>query len=54
MNFDKNNRSSSSMMFTFIGNACGIFAGINGTRILTDPWIVDGVFEGSCFSQMDV
>ena len=35
------------LTFEFIGNACGIFRGKNGTRILCDPWIVDGVFEGS-------
>lgn len=35
------------LKFTFIGNACGIFTGKNGTRILCDPWIKDGVFEGS-------
>ena len=39
----------SSLKFQFIGNACGIFTGIEGTRILCDPWIVDGVFEGSWF-----
>jgi UDP-MurNAc hydroxylase len=33
--------------FTFIGNACGIFTGKKGTRILCDPWVVDGVFDGS-------
>jgi len=35
------------MKFTFIANACGIFTGSAGTRILTDPWLHDGVFEGS-------
>lgn len=35
------------MKFKFIGNAAGIFTGSNGTRILCDPWIIDGVFEGS-------
>lgn len=35
------------MKFTFIANACGIFTGSDGTRILCDPWIQDGVFEGS-------
>ena len=35
------------MKFTFIANACGIFTGSNGTKILTDPWLDDGVFEGS-------
>ena len=37
------------MYFKFIGNAGGIFTGSNGTRILCDPWIVDGVFEDSWF-----
>ena len=37
------------MKFEFIGNACGIFYGSKGTKILSDPWIVNGVFEGSWF-----
>ncbi len=37
------------MQFQFIGNASGIFHGSMGTRILCDPWIKDGVFEGSWF-----
>ena len=37
------------MKFQFIGNAGGIFLGSSGTKILCDPWIVDGVFEGSWF-----
>jgi UDP-MurNAc hydroxylase len=37
------------MRFQFIGAACGIFEGSAGTRILCDPWIVDGVFEGSWY-----
>ena len=37
------------MKFKFIGNAGGIFTGPNGTTILCDPWIVDGVFESSWF-----
>ena len=37
------------MKFEFIGNACGIFHGSKGTKVLCDPWIVDGVFEGSWF-----
>ncbi len=37
------------MKFEFIGNACGIFHGSKGTKILCDPWIVNGVFEGSWF-----
>jgi UDP-MurNAc hydroxylase len=35
------------MKFKFIGNACGIFIGRGGAKILCDPWIVDGVFEGA-------
>lgn len=35
------------MKFQFIANACGIFISKKGTKILTDPWIVDGVFDGS-------
>jgi UDP-MurNAc hydroxylase len=35
------------LKFTFIGNACGIFSGKSGTRVLCDPWLKDGVFEGS-------
>ena len=31
----------------FIGNAGGIFTGSKGTKILCDPWIVDGVYEGA-------
>ncbi len=37
------------MRFQFIGNAGGIFKGSKGTKILCDPWIVDGVFEGSWY-----
>ena len=37
------------MKFEFIGNAAGIFHGSNGTKILCDPWVVDGVFEGSWY-----
>ncbi len=33
--------------FQFIANACGIFTGKMGTKILCDPWLVDGVFDGS-------
>jgi len=36
-----------NLAFQFIANACGIFIGKEGTRILCDPWLVDGVFEGS-------
>jgi|688.fasta_scaffold296116_1 UDP-MurNAc hydroxylase len=38
-----------SLTFEFIGNACGIFTGKEGTRVLCDPWIVNGVFEGSWY-----
>ena len=37
------------MKFKFIGNAGGIFTGSNGTKILCDPWIVDGVFESAWY-----
>ena len=37
------------MKFEFIGNAAGIFHGSEGTKILCDPWIENGVFEGSWF-----
>ena len=37
------------MKFKFIGNAAGIFEGSKGTKILCDPWIVDGVFDGSWY-----
>jgi len=37
------------MQFKFIGNACGTFVGSKRTKILCDPWIVNGVFEGSWF-----
>lgn len=37
------------MKFEFIGNASGIFHGSEGTKILCDPWIENGVFEGSWF-----
>ena len=32
------------MKFKFIGNAGGVFTGSDGTKLLCDPWIVDGVF----------
>lgn len=35
------------MEFEFIANAGGIFHSKNGKKILCDPWIIDGVFEGS-------
>jgi len=35
------------MKFRFISNACGIFIGSDGTQLLMDPWLDDGVFEGS-------
>ena len=37
------------MKFKFIGNAAGIFTGSEGTKILCDPWIIDGVFEGAWY-----
>jgi UDP-MurNAc hydroxylase len=37
------------MKFTLIGNAGGIFTGSKGTKILCDPWIEDGVFEGAWY-----
>ena len=37
----------SPLTFKFIANASGIFTGSEGTTILCDPWLVDGVFEGS-------
>lgn len=39
--------ATGSLRFRFIGNACGVFLGSRGTQILCDPWIVDGVFDGS-------
>jgi UDP-MurNAc hydroxylase len=41
------NKQASKLSFKFIANACGIFEGKMGTKILCDPWLVDGVFEGS-------
>ena len=35
------------MKFEFIANACGIFHGSKKTKLLMDPWLDDGVFEGS-------
>jgi UDP-MurNAc hydroxylase len=35
------------MKIKFIANACCIIETNNGTQILTDPWIEDGVFDGS-------
>ena len=40
-------QTHSNLSFKFIANACGIFIGKNGTKILSDPWLVDGVFDGS-------
>ena len=37
------------LSFEFIGNACGIFTGKEGTRVLCDPWIENGVFDGSWY-----
>lgn len=36
-----------ALRFTFIGNACGVFESDRAKRLLMDPWLVDGVFEGS-------
>jgi len=36
------------MKVTFISNACCIYEA-NRMRILTDPWLVDGAFEGAWF-----
>lgn len=38
---------TSALCFQFVANACGIFTGKEGTRILCDPWLNDGVFDGS-------
>lgn len=46
---NKKNNKSNKLSFKFIANACGIFVGKNGTKILCDPWLVDGVFDGSWF-----
>lgn len=35
------------MKIEFISNACAIFTSNSGTKIITDPWLDDGVFEGS-------
>ena len=35
------------MKVTFISNACASFESSEGTKILSDPWIKDGVFDGS-------
>ena len=35
------------MKFTFIANACGIFTFSKKTKLLMDPWLNDGVFDGS-------
>ncbi len=35
------------MKFEFIANASGIFKSKNGKSVLLDPWLMDGVFEGS-------
>jgi UDP-MurNAc hydroxylase len=40
-------KKANKLSFKFIANACGIFVGKNGTKILCDPWLVDGVFDGS-------
>ena len=35
------------MKVKFICNACAVIESDKGTKILTDPWLDDGVFEGS-------
>lgn len=40
-------KKSYRLSFKFIANACGIFTGSHGAQILCDPWLVDGVFDGS-------
>ena len=35
------------MIFQFISNACGVISGDMGTKIVTDPWLNNGVMEGS-------
>ena len=47
MTITKQTNLTSKLSFKFISNACGIFIGKNGTQILCDPWLVDGVFDGS-------
>jgi UDP-MurNAc hydroxylase len=37
------------MIFRFYSNACGVFIGNKGTSILCDPWIENGVFDGSWY-----
>lgn len=37
------------MKFKFIANSSGIFYGNKGTKVLCDPWIVNGVFDGSWY-----
>ena len=38
------------MEFKFISNACGIFYGSKGTKILCDPWVVNKIFDGSWYN----
>jgi len=35
------------MKLTFISNACCIIESNEGTKVVSDPWLDDGVFEGS-------
>ena len=35
------------MRVTFLGHACHLVE-IDGRRVLTDPWLVDPIFEGCC------
>lgn len=43
----RKSKQTNKLSFKFIANACGIFIGKNGTKVLCDPWLVDGVFDGS-------
>jgi len=43
----KKSQITMPLTFRFIANACGIFTGSKGTTILCDPWLIDGVFDGS-------
>src|SRR6185436_5631093 len=41
-------RRGPKMKITFYANACCMFE-FQGYRILSDPWLVDGVFEGAWY-----
>ncbi len=36
------------MNLTFVGNACNVIE-FEGVKLLTDPWLIEGAFEGSWF-----